>query len=99
MRETEGELFELTTERGDLERQASAVIGPKNRLKALQECLTRKPLDVTAANTLLRQVVKEEAVDYERGDLLMRWVFGGESRFDFAKYPSGRVIRSRQPIK
>jgi DNA invertase Pin-like site-specific DNA recombinase len=91
MRELEGELLELGVARKELEDQAASVIGPKNRLAALQACLATEPLNVTEANALLRQAVKAVVVDYERGDLVIQWAFGGESRISYVRFPAGRV--------
>ena len=100
LREVELKVLELKDRRLELERQATATIGPKSRLEALHKCLASKSLDVPAANSLLRQCAKAVAVDYERKSLIIRWQFGGESKLYYGAFAKGRTVaRTKLPIR
>ena len=91
IRDTEGAIDALEDRRRELRQKAAALAGPivQRRLSALADCF-REPLDIAAANGLLRQAAAGVTVDYLNGLLLVDWRHGGQSqvRYTLPEFPA-----------
>ena len=78
IREMEAMIDALKDRRRDLLRKVAALARPlvQRRLHALAECFGSEPLDIAAANSLLRQAAGGVTVDYLSGELVIDWHHG-----------------------
>jgi Recombinase/Recombinase zinc beta ribbon domain len=112
LREKERELEEARERLRSLKARRDTLASPyvARRLKALEQALTRKPLNVVEANKTLKEAVSHIVINPETAELVLHWhhapeqpteagPFASRHMTTFEKVPGGYVYRTKRGAK